>query len=255
VSGVRAAARRLIPAALLNWYRHRRTELEETRNAARSHGEVFDDIYRNYRWGGRGRAAFFSGHGSNDEAADPYVRCVRDFIGAHGIDSVCDLGCGDFRVGAEIASAVGRYIGIDVVPGLVDWLNANHAQPGKVMFRCADMAADPLPAANLYLIRQVLQHLSNDAIARVVANLPPAGWLIVTEHQPDDARLISPNRDKRSGSTIRLQKGSGVYLERPPFSLRGFDGMILEVVGENHAGKPEGFIRSFLFRLGGPDGF
>ncbi len=142
-------------------------------------------------------------------------------------------------------------MGIDVVPGLVAWLNANHEQPGKVTFQCADMAADPLPVADLYLIRQVLQHLSNDAIARVLANLPRAGWLIVTEHQPDDTRLTAANLDKPSGSSIRLHKGSGVYLERPPFSLRGFNGMILEVAGKNHAGKPDGVIRSFLFRLAG----
>lgn len=241
---IRSAARRVLPAALLNWYRHRRHEV----GAARSHGEVFDDIYRNYRWGGRGRAAFFSGPGSNEDAAAPYVRRVRDFIEAHGIDSVCDLGCGDFRVGAGIASAVPRYVGVDVAPSLVEWLNARHARPGSVTFCCADMAADPLPVADLYLIRQVLQHLGNDAIGRVLANLPRAGWLIVTEHQPEDLHLTSPNLDKRTGASIRLDKGSGVYPERPPFSLGGFKGMLLEVAG-GQGGEADGVIRSFLFCL------
>lgn len=249
MSLLRSAVRRVVPAGLLNWYRLQRSQIRAARSPARSHREIFDDVYRNYRWGGRGRAAFFSGHGSNEEVAAPYVSRVRDFIEEHGIESVCDLGCGDYRVGARIASAVTHYVGIDVVPSLVDWLNANHARPGKVTFRCADMAEDPLPVADLYLIRQVLQHLSNDAIAGAVGNLPRPGWLIVTEHQPDDADLTAANLDNGTGSTIRLHKGSGVYLERPPFSLDGFQGMLLEIRGTDDAGRPDGFIRSFVFRL------
>jgi SAM-dependent methyltransferase len=241
-------ARAVVPGWMLDIYRRRRAVVREARAADRALDQIFDDVYRNNRWGGRGRP-FFSGHGSNADVTASYVAMVRGFIAEQGIGSVADLGCGDFRVGAQIAPAAERYVGVDVVPRLVDWLTQTHGEPGRIEFRRADLSRDPLPEADLYLVRQVLQHLSNARISDFLANLPRQGWLIVTEHQPEDAKLSEPNLDKWSGSTIRLGRDSGVYLERPPFSLGGFRGMLLEVGGTDPSGRPDGLIRSFLFRL------
>jgi len=51
-----------------------------------------------------------------------------------------------------------------------------------------------LPAADLYLVRQVLQHLSNEEIAKVIANLGNARRVLISEHLP--AHPKSFNRDK-----------------------------------------------------------
>ncbi|MGE0666692.1 MAG: trans-aconitate 2-methyltransferase [Sphingomonadales bacterium] len=243
--------RAAVPGWMLGIYRRRREAFREARAADRALDEIFDEVYRARRWGGSRQAApFFSGHGSDPGIASRYAEMVRRFIADHGIRSVADLGCGDYRVGALIAPAVERYTGIDVVPRLVDWLSETHGRPGVVDFRCADLSRDPLPEADLYLVRQVLQHLSNARIAGFLANLPPQGWLIVTEQQPEDERLDAPNLDKWSGGTTRLGRNSGVYLERPPFELPGFEAKLLEVAGTGPSVHPEGLIRSFLFRLG-----
>lgn len=239
-----------MPWPVLQWYRRRRGVRLDAANAARGLGAVFDHIYLNERWGTDG-SRFYSGGGSDDVVADPYVAAVLSFITEHGIGSVTDLGCGDFRIGARIAPHVDRYVGVDVAPSLVGWLSETHARPGHVEFRCADLTRDPLPPADLYLVREVLQHLNNGQIGSFLASLPRSGWLIVTDHQPLEANLTAPNLDQLAGVRTRLARGSGVYLERPPFSLGGFNGVIAEVPVQE-SGRPDGVVRSFLFRLG-PD--
>jgi hypothetical protein len=251
VKAVRRLLRPFVPWPILQWYRRRRGLRLDAANAALGLGAVFDHIYLNERWGTDG-SRFYSGGGSDDAVAGPYVAAVLAIIGEHGVRSVTDLGCGDFRVGARIVPHVDRYVGVDVAPSLVSWLNETHARPGHVEFRCADLTRDPLPPADLYLVREVLQHLNNAQIGGFMASLPRSGWLIVTEHQPDDADMVAANLDQLAGVRIRLARGSGVYLERPPFSLGGFRGVIVEVPLQDDSGKPDGVVRSFLFRLG-PD--
>ena len=213
---------------------------------------VFDYIYRTGVWG-RGDQPFYSGAGSDDALAAPYLDCLAAFIHEHGVRSVADLGCGDFRIGARIAPMVDRYVGVDAAPSLVAWLKRHHAVPGRIEFHSADIALHPLPEADLYLSRQVLQHLSNAHIAGFLRNLPASGWLIVTEHHPFETDLAAANLDKRTGHTIRTRKGSGVYLDRPPFSLGGCRGVLLEEPADAVAGNPAGMIRTYLFNLSEKD--
>lgn len=67
---------------------------------------------------------------------------------------------------------------------------------------------------DLCVVRQVLQHLSNDQITRVLKRLQPFKTAIVAEHHP--ARLLRPNLDKHTGADTRIEFDSGVYLEYPP---------------------------------------
>jgi hypothetical protein len=67
-------------------------------------------------------------------------------------------------------------------------------------------------------LRQVLQHLSNQEIERVLANCRRYRWLIVTEHLPAATDVV-PNLDKPHGPDTRVYDRSGVFLEAPPFDL------------------------------------
>lgn len=180
--------------------------------------EVFEDIYGKHLWGGpRGNEAFNSGSGSGSEAASPYVETVSHYIRTNEVQQVVDLGCGDFRVGSAIVAATGvRYTGVDITRPLIAHLNANAAKPG-VEFQCLNIVDDPLPPGDLYLIRQVLQHLSNGQIASILRKLSNTD-LIVTEHIPTAPDVVR-NKDKAAGPDIRLYRKSGVFLESPPFSL------------------------------------
>jgi SAM-dependent methyltransferase len=130
---------------------------------------------------------------------------------------VADLGCGDFSVGKRIVEATGvRYIGIDVVPEIIEHHRKTVQNP-LVSFHCADITSDPLPPADLCLIRQVLQHLDNKEIAKALTNLGGFSQVLISEHVPVHPKSI--NHDKTHGPDVRAIYGSGVYVEQPPFSM------------------------------------
>lgn len=187
------------------------------RPEARSPAEVFGEIYALNMWGGE-PGEFNSGAGSGVEASASFVRTVGEYIETHAIRSVVDLGCGDFRVGAQLLRPGLTYTGIDVVPALIDSNQGAYAS-AEVGFVALDIVDDELPDGELYLLRQVLQHLSNAQIGRVLAKLRDKPHVIIAEHHPAPRRLKQPNRDKPPGHGIRVPFRSGVYPDRAPFSF------------------------------------
>jgi SAM-dependent methyltransferase len=177
--------------------------------------ETFQRIYRTKAWGDNGKP-FSSGNGSSGLASEHYSASVLEFIRDHQVNSVIDLGCGDFSVGRQIVEASNvLYTGVDVVPELVEYHKSSVHHP-RVTFQCSDITSDPLPLADLCLIRQVLQHLSNKEIAEVLANVSNFPWILVSEEVLTHPRSF--NRDKPHGPDVRVHYGSGVYLDQNPFS-------------------------------------
>lgn len=182
----------------------------------RSSEEIFSDIYARNAWGGK-NGEFYSGVGSED--SELFAAIVNRHIDEHGIRSVVDLGCGDFRVGQQIARPGINYIGVDVVAALVERNQAMFGS-GSVSFKQCDLVADDPPAADLCIIRQVLQHLSNEQIGQVLKKLSVFRHAILAEHHPAPGNLRKENLDKPAGADTRIWFGSGVFPDRPPFSLR-----------------------------------
>jgi SAM-dependent methyltransferase len=179
-------------------------------------GEVFSTIYQSQAWGTRQDRPFCSGDGSiREDAVGPYCDMVRGFIESNEIERVVDLGCGDFGVGSRIIRANVAYTGIDVVPALIDYNQKMFGSPG-VEFRCLNIIDDDLPPGDLCLVRQVLQHLSNAQIQKILKSLSRYRYVIVTEHVYSGAG-VHRNLDKPQGPGTRVPKRSGVFLESPPF--------------------------------------
>ncbi|MFT7051796.1 MAG: hypothetical protein ACJAZK_002414, partial [Psychroserpens sp.] len=85
-------------------------------------------------------------------------------------------------------------------------------------FHCLDIAVDDLPSGDCALLRQVLQHLSNAEVKRIVHKLTDFKYVILTEHVPEGDFI--PNKDIISGQGIRLKKQSGLSILTPPFNLK-----------------------------------
>lgn len=205
---------------MLNSLRYRvrmlRARMAATRYSKMPLQKIFEDIYSGKKWGSGG-GEFDSGSGSVDAVASPYMGVIARYVADRGVRSIVDLGCGDFRVGRAIVAATGvRYTGVDIARPLIEHLSAKTAISG-VDFQCLNLVDDPLPPGDLYLIRQVLQHLSNQQIAVILRKLQAVDT-IVTEHIPIGPG-ITWNRDKAAGPDVRLYRKSGVFLEHPPFSL------------------------------------
>ena len=136
--------------------------------------QVFRDIYKRHLWGNDGQSPFFSGVGSRGEYAAVYVNGMAELLQRHIQElgrplTVVDLGCGDFEVGRELVARIPdlAYIGCDIVPELIEHNTRNYATD-RISFRRLDIVTDPLPIADVCLVRQVLQHLSNAEIIEFV---------------------------------------------------------------------------------------
>jgi hypothetical protein len=212
-SRIRERVKPLIPKPLLDVRRRLIAARQRREYGSLSAEEAFERIYLEGTWGQK----FDSGAGSADAITGSYVRLVRSFIDEHEIRSVVDLGCGDFRVGRQLVSADVDYVGVDLVRPLVERNQRLYGSP-KVRFEHANLVEDELPRGELALLRQVLQHLSNDEIERVLERTRQFRFLLVTEHLPTHPQAV-PNIDKPHGPDVRVYHRSGVFLEAPPFSL------------------------------------
>jgi SAM-dependent methyltransferase len=184
----------------------------------RSNNRIFSEIYRTSAWGGR-IGEFYSGSGSYELPTEEYAALVREFIRGNEIDSVVDLGCGDFHVGSKFVNSGLRYVGVDVVRTLIDRNNKLFGTH-NISFACLDIAKDDLPDGKLCVIRQVFQHLSNANIKAVLHKLQKYKFVLVTEHYPSDTELKIVNKDIPTGSDTRVRWKSGVYLDLPPFNVQ-----------------------------------
>lgn len=175
-------------------------------------------IYEENLWGGD-KTEFYSGLGSHHPGlVDPYVETVAAFLKTFETPPVvCDLGCGDFNVGKELVKHSKKYIAIDIVPELIAH-NKKEFRAENLEFQVLDIAKEDLPSGDCAILRQVLQHLSNAEIKRVVEKLYRYNYVIVSEHLPEVS--FEPNKDIISGQGIRLKKQSGVNIVEPPFNFK-----------------------------------
>jgi len=174
--------------------------------------EAFATIYRDRQWG-RHTADhdFFSGPGSLPENFGPYVQLVNDYIARHPISRVLDLGCGDYRVSHALELRGAQYLGVDIVSSLIAH-NTRHFGSQQVRFARLDIVVDPLPPADLCLVRQVLQHLSNADIQALLLRLDAYEHVLVLDGSITKEATPGENVDVPTGGFRR----GGLYLEAAP---------------------------------------
>lgn len=180
--------------------------------------DAMEQVYEMKLWGDN-NSDFYSGAGSHQpEIIHPYIAVLKIFLTSFKSPiSVCDLGCGDFNVGKELVEFTKKFVAVDIVQDLITY-NKEKYQKDNLEFRCLDISKDVLPTADCALVRQVLQHLSNEEIQSIVDKLSDFKYVILTEHLPIGD--FTPNKDIISGQGIRLKKQSGVHLTSPPFNYK-----------------------------------
>ena len=188
--------------------------------------DVFREIYERGLWGRSEdpKDRYFSGSGTRSPLiAGPYIAQVRSFLSyfrlmAGKAPDVVDLGCGDFTIGAQLRPFCGRYHACDVVGPLIEF-NMKKFQNAEVEFHVIDMCEEDLPSADVALVRQVFQHLSNDQVARALSTISKRfSYLVLTEHLPSELDFV-PNMEIPRIGDWRVSEGSGVVLTEPPFNL------------------------------------
>ena len=166
-----------------------------------------------------------------------------------------DLGCGDFNVGRQIRNATAQYIACDIVPDVIDYNRLLYSAE-NVDFQVLDMISEALPVGDVVFIRQVLQHLRNDQISRILTKLHQYRWAIITEHIPFKDPFMA-NRDYITGGELRMKINSGVEPTKAPFNLIHYNATVLcELIAETYditvphgSVEGRGRIRTTAYRL------
>jgi hypothetical protein len=171
---------------------------------------IFNRIYAEGTWGKDIAGTGTSGTGSTLEITREYRAYVEDFIKKHDVKSVVDAGSGDWSFSSAMDWGDASYLGVDIASDVIAAVRNKH-ENGKIKFQVGDIA-DELPAADLLICKDVLQHLSNELVHKFVRNNLSKGkykWVILTNDRGSD------NRDIASGGYRAID------LAAPPFNVRG----------------------------------
>ena len=168
----------------------------------------FSDVYQNGSWGRNKFGEATSGPGSSLDQGLPFVRYVQNFLDSHDIQSIVDVGCGDWVLARQIYWGKRKYTGIDVVNSVI---KKNKALYGSdtVQFLQLDAGLDSLPAGDLLICKDVLMHLPNSNVFHILNESKKFKYCIYI----NDIQLGAKNTD------IPTFGFRGLDLTKPPFNL------------------------------------
>lgn len=164
----------------------------------------FDDIYATNAWG------CGSGEGSLPIHTKGYVSFLEDFVLRQKIESIVDVGCGDWQFSKNIHWGDIRYDGFDVASSVIA-ANQQFYSTDKVRFHLYSGDPNELPSADLLVAKDVLQHLSNEFIHSFLPHLSRFKFALLTNCV--NPRVPTINQDIEAGDFRYLD------LRLPPFNL------------------------------------
>lgn len=177
--------------------------------------KIFGKIYNENLWTYKN---IKSGQGSQGKFLNFSVKLIKKKKYINN-KKVCSIGCGDFNFGKEIYKLSNKYIGTDIVQGLIN-LNKKKFRSKKLTFKCLDAINEKLPYAEVYIVRQVFQHLKNENIKKILSKIFKKKPLIVIVFEDVPTTNFKPNVDlKTNGFLTRHYINSGVDLTNLPFNF------------------------------------
>lgn len=163
----------------------------------------FESIYVNQVWGGT------SGSGSTPNITAGYRKFLADFMKNNAIQTVSDAGCGDWQFSKLISWDGIQYTGYDVAKCVIDQNNLLYKK-NNVNFLLYDGNFLNVKAADLLIVKDVLQHLPNSYIQNCLDALHKFKFALIAN---DISDLDKNNKD------IQLGGWRHIDLSCPPFNL------------------------------------
>lgn len=166
--------------------------------------ERFEEIYDQNKWG------YGSGAGSLPRHTRGYVGMLQDFIKEHDIETVVDLGCGDWQFSRFINWDGVQYYGLDLVRSVIDRNTKQYSAP-NIEFRLFTGNFDELPEADLLIAKDVLQHWSNASVSAFLPTLERYQYSLITN-------CVNP---RGATENFDIEDGEYRYLDirLPPFNI------------------------------------
>ena len=124
----------------------------------------------------------------------------KNFFFKHNIETVLDIGCGDWQFSQYINFDNIKYRGIDIVPSVIEENNKYVSE--NIDFVCGDISdynqLEPYTNVDLILVKDVLQHWSNDEIDNFLSKITKsnAKYMLITS-------AYKHFRDKNKNGTER----------------------------------------------------
>jgi SAM-dependent methyltransferase len=134
-----------------------------------NHKKIFTNIYKKNFWGNNENLFYKGSSGGGkflEQNQKEYVNFLKKFISSKKIKNIVDLGCGDFRLGTILYDELNvTYIGFDVYEELINYLSKNFTNK-KYNFYTKNFLHEvkTIPDADLYIIKDVIQHWNNAEI-------------------------------------------------------------------------------------------
>ena len=174
--------------------------------SASNHKKIFNMIYERNIWGNG------SGSGSAPDNTNSYRNFLSNFIKTNDIKSVVDLGCGDWQFSKLIDWTGLNYIGIDVSDAVLN--NTKLYSGDGISFFEMDALTGELPAADLLIMKDVIQHWSNVDILSFIPRLQRYKRALITNG-------FHPAGLPRTNADIATGGWRPVDMKSPPFNLKG----------------------------------
>ena len=191
---------------------HQRFVAEKESFSGLDLAQCFQRIHDMNLWGA---AASPSGLGSELDATAVLRAELPLLLQRLGVASLLDAPCGDAGW-INAADLRVRLIGVDIVPSLIERLQACVAA-GEIEgeYHLADITRDSLPRCDAILCRDCLVHLSFANIERTVANFRASGakWLIATNFPEWQINVDCEDGDWRALNFERAPFGWGPPVE------------------------------------------
>ena len=132
-------------------------------------GKKFDKIFQQNLFHG---ASSKSGNGSSLDQTRNIALSLTGLIRELGIQSILDIPCGDLEWMANVNLGITEYIGGDVAPSLITFLQNHYIEKN---FQVLDISRDILPKVDLIFCRDLFVHLSYKDIQSALRNIRKSG--------------------------------------------------------------------------------
>ena len=191
--------------------------------------ERFARIHESRAWRG---SESLSGAGSSLAATREVRARLPGIVTRHRVGHLLDAPCGDFFWMKEVVRELPalRYTGGDIVERLVGD-NRRRFGDARTRFEHLDITVDPLPAADLLMVRDCLFHLSYADVGRFLVNLARSEIpLLLTTSNVIEGETIE-NRDIGSGDFRPIDLFAAPF-DFPRACIESFDDNDVSVVGK-----------------------
>jgi SAM-dependent methyltransferase len=127
------------------------------------------------------------------EITREYRAYVEEFVKTHAVKSVVDAGCGDWTFSSAMDWGDASYLGVDIASDVIEVVRKKYGN-GRIKFQEGDITEE-LPAADLLISKDVLQHLSNRLVQKFIRNNVRKGkykWAILTNDRGSANANVEP---------------------------------------------------------------